>query len=158
VSTAPPTRGSHWAGLAGCGRDFLIGAVLLYGYVYTAYKYGNPLFGRNDFFHYQEIILHPLDLAAAPAPFVLRQIPAIVASAFYRLGFHFDTAAVIDSIGLDEGEKRRFFAMILSNGLAVCLSFTVLAGYLRSKLAQDNIVIRWHSLASSPVGSTSPAQ
>jgi hypothetical protein len=121
-------------------RDFLIGVILLYGYVYTAYKYGNPLFGRNDFFRYQDIILHPLDLSAAPAPFVLRQIPAIVASGFYRLGFHFDTAAVIDSVGLDEGEKRRFFAMILSNGLAVCLSFTVLAGYLRIKLAQDNIV------------------
>jgi hypothetical protein len=70
-------RGSHWAMSAGCaGRDFLIGAILLYGYVYTAYKYGNPLFGRNDFFRYQEIILHPLDLSAAPAPFVLRQIPS----------------------------------------------------------------------------------
>jgi hypothetical protein len=43
-------------------------------------------------------------------------------------------------IGFDEGEKRRFFAMILSNGLAVCLSFTVLAGYLRKKLATDNII------------------
>lgn len=30
--------------------------------------------------------------------------------------------------------------MILSNGLAVCLSFTVLAGYLRKKLATDNII------------------
>jgi len=133
-------RGSHWAGMARCGRDFLIGTILLYGYVYTAYKYGNPLFGRNDFLRYQEIILHPLDFAAAPAPFVLRQIPAIVASALYRLGFYFDTAATIDSIGLDDGAKRRFFAMILSNGLAVCLSFTILAGFLRNKLRQDNIV------------------
>ena len=48
----------------------------------------------------------------------LRQIPAIVASVFYHFGFYFDTAAVIDSIGFDEAEKRRFFAMILSNGLA----------------------------------------
>jgi hypothetical protein len=140
VSTPTPARNWHWPGLAVCTRDFLIGAVLLYGYVYTAYKYGNPLFGRNDFFRYQEIILHPFDLSAAPAPFVLRQIPAAVASAFYRIGFYFDTAATIDSIGLDDGAKRRFFAMILSNGLAVCLSFTVLAGYLRNRLNQDNIV------------------
>jgi hypothetical protein len=140
VSTPTPARNWHWAGLAVCTRDFLIGAILLYGYVYTAYKYGNPLFGRNDFFRYQEIILHPFDLSAAPAPFVLRQIPAAVASAFYRLGFYFDTAATIDPIGLDDGAKRRFFAMILSNGLAVCLSFTVLAGYLRNRLNQDNIV------------------
>ena len=141
MSTPPALRGSHWDISAGrAGRDFLVGAILLYGYVYTAYKYGNPLFGRNDFFRYQEIILHPLDLSAAPAPFVLRQIPAIIASAFYRLGFHFDTAGTIDLIGLDEGGKRRFLAMILSNGLAVCLSFTVLASYMRYKLAQDSIV------------------
>lgn len=140
MSTPPPVRGSPWVSVARCGRDFLIGGALVYGYVYTAYKYGNPLLGRNDFFRYEQMILHPFDLSAAPAPFVMRQIPALVASAFYRLGFYFDTAAVIDSIGFDEGGKRRFFAMILSNGLAVCLSFTVLAGYLRNKLAQDNII------------------
>src|SRR5690349_5287712 len=49
AAVSATTRGPHWARVAGCGRDFLIGAVLLYGYVYTAYKYGNPLFGRNDF-------------------------------------------------------------------------------------------------------------
>jgi hypothetical protein len=84
--------------------------------------------------------LHPFDLSAAPAPFALRQIPAVVASAFYRLGFHLDTATVVDSIGFDDAAKRRFFAMILSNGLAVCLSFTVLAGYLRRKLGTDEII------------------
>ncbi len=58
---------------------------------------------------------------------------------FYRLGFHGDTAAVIDTIGLDAETTRRFFAMILSNALAVCLGFTVLAGYLRTKLATDGL-------------------
>jgi hypothetical protein len=133
-------RGSHLRTVTYGARDFLLGAILLYGYVYTAYKYGDPLLGRNDFFRYQQIILHPFDLSAAPAPFVLRQIPAVVASLFYGLGVHFDTATVIDSIGADEGTKRRFLAMILSNGLAVCLSFTILVGYLRRKLATDNIV------------------
>lgn len=71
---------------------------------------------------------------------MLRQIPATVAAAFYRLGFHFDTLAVVDLIGLDEPAKRRLFAMILSNGLAVCLGFTVLAGYLRRKLSADNLI------------------
>jgi hypothetical protein len=52
--------------------------------------------------------LHPFDLSAAPAPFVLRQIPAIVASAFYQLGFQVDTAATIDLIGLDDGESAVF--------------------------------------------------
>src|SRR5438105_4295902 len=122
------------------GRDFIIGLTLLYGYVYTAYKYGNPFFGRNDFFRYQIMVAHPFDFSATPAPFVLRKIPTIVASVFYRLGFHGDTAAVIDTIGLDDETKRRFFAMILSNALAVCLSFTVLAGFLRAKLATDGLI------------------
>lgn len=133
-------RGERLTAIVCGSRDFLIGVILLYGYVYTAYKYGNPYLGRNDFLRYEQIILHPFDLTAVPAPFVLRQIPAIVASVFYSFGFHFDTAAVIDSIGFDEAEKRRFFAMILSNGLAVCLSFAVLAGYLRRKLATDDIM------------------
>lgn len=127
-------------GLARGSRDFLIGVILLYGYIYTAYKYGNPLFGRNDFFHYQQIILHPLDLSVAPAPFVLRQFPAIVASLFYHFGVHLDTAATIDAIGLDDVTKRCFLAMILSNAVAVCVSFTVLTGYLRNKLATDSMI------------------
>jgi hypothetical protein len=61
-----------------------------------------------------------------------------VASVFYRLGAHYDTAAVFDSIGIET--KRQFFAMILSNGLAVCLAFAIAAGYVRSKLSKDNIV------------------
>jgi hypothetical protein len=77
-------------------------------------------------------------LSARPSSFALRQIPAAVASVFYRLGAHYDTAAVIDSIGIET--KRQFFAMILSNGLAVCLAFAIAAGYVRSKLSKDNIV------------------
>jgi hypothetical protein len=133
-------RGSYLTVAARSGRDFVLGVILLYGYVYTAYKYGNPFFGRNDFFRYETMVAHPFDLSATPAPFVLRQIPAIVASVFYRLGFHGDTAAVIDTLGLDGETKRRFFAMILSNALAVCLSFTILSGYLRTKLATDGLI------------------
>ena len=121
------------------GRDFLIGAVFLYGYVYTAYKYGNPLFGRNDFFKYKEMVGNPFNFSATTAPFVLRQIPAIVASIFYKLRVHYDTAAVVDLIGLDYDTKRRFFALILSNAFAVCLSFTILAGYLRTKVPRNNL-------------------
>ena len=121
-------------------RDFLIGAVFLYGYVYAAYKFGNPLFGRNDFLHYKDMVAHPFDFSAAPAPFVLRQIPAIVAALFYKLGISYHTQAVADLIGFDDDTKRRFFAMILSNALAVCLSFTLLAGYLRDKLVRDSLL------------------
>jgi hypothetical protein len=133
-------RRSRLALLACFGCNFLVGAVLLYGYVYTAYKYGNPLFGRNDFFRYKEMIAHPFDFSVVPAPFVLRQIPTIVASVFYGLGAHLDTAATVDAIGFDDDTKRRFLAMILSNGLAVCASFAVLSSYFRAKLVSDSII------------------
>jgi hypothetical protein len=133
-------RRSFFACAAYTGRDFLLGAILVYGYVYTAYKYGNPLLGRNDFFKYKAMIVRPLDFSVTTAPFVLRQIPAVVASLFYRLGAHYNTPAVIDAIGTDDETKRQFFAMILSNGLAVCLAFAVIASYVRSKLPADNIV------------------
>jgi hypothetical protein len=121
-------------------RDVLVGAILFYGFVYTAYKYGNPLFGRNDFFKYKQMVASPFDLSATIAPFVMRQIPAIVASVFYRLGLHYDTKTVVDLIGMDADTKRRFLALILSNSLAVWMSFTILAGYLRRKLATDSVV------------------
>jgi hypothetical protein len=129
----------HLIALAYTVRDLLIGAIFLYGYVYSAYKHGNPLFGQNDFFRYKEMVGSPFDFSATTAPFVLRQIPAVVASAFYNLGFHYDTKAVVDLIGLDDDTKRRFFGLVLSNGLAVCLSFAVLAGYLRIKLSRDSL-------------------
>jgi hypothetical protein len=121
-------------------RDLLIGVIFLYGFVYSAYKFGNPLFGRNDFFKYKEMVANPFDFSATTAPFVLRQIPAIVAAAFYKLGMHYDTAAVVDLIGFDRDTKRRFLALIVSNALAVCLSFSILAGYLRAKLARNSLL------------------
>jgi hypothetical protein len=131
---------SHSSIAAYAAMDFLLCAVFVYGYIYTAYKYGNPLFGRNDFFKYKEIVGDPFDYSATTAPFVLRQIPGIVASIFYKLGVHYDTKTVTDLIGMDADTKRRFLALILSNALAVCLSFTILAGYLRRKLTRTGIL------------------
>jgi hypothetical protein len=122
-------------------RDFAIGALFLYGYVYTAYKYGNPLFGRNDFFDYKEMVGDPFNFSGSTvAPFILRQIPTTVASFLYNLGVRYDTAAVIDLIGVDRDTKRQFLALILSSGLAVCLSFTILAGYLRTKSCKTGMI------------------
>lgn len=130
----------HLISLAYVARDFAIGVIFVYGYIYTAYKYGNPLFGRNDFFKYQAMIGSPFDFSATTAPFVLRQIPAIVAAGFYKLGLHYDTMAVVDLIGFDRDTKRRFLALIMSNGLAVCLSFAMLCHYLRTKLPTFGVV------------------
>jgi hypothetical protein len=116
--------------------DVLIGTILLYGYVYSAYKYANPFTGQNDFFSYKEMVVRPFDLSVTNAPFVLRQIPAIVAFAFYKLGVYYNTAATVDLINLDSDTKRLFFALILSNSFAICLSLTILSAYLRAKLTR----------------------
>ena len=113
--------------------DFLLGVILLYGYVYSSYKLGNPLFGRNDFFKYALMIGRPFDYSATTAPFVLRQIPTIIASLFYKSGVHYNTSTTAALLAFDEDAKRRFLSLILSNGLAVCLSFAILSGYLRTK-------------------------
>lgn len=123
----------HWISLVTIAQDFAIGVILIYGYIYTAYKFGDPLLGRNDFFKYKEMVAAPFDFSATTAPFVLRQIPTAVAAAFYKLGLSYDTTAVVDLIGFDRDTKRRYLALIASNGLAVCLSFTVLCHYLRLK-------------------------
>lgn len=130
----------HLKLLAYAARDFAIAALFVYGYIYTAHKYGNPWFGRNDFFKYKEMIGNPFDFSATTAPFVLRQIPAIVAAGIYKLGLHYDTMAVVDLVGFDRDTKRRFLALIVSNGLAVCLSFAALCHYLRTKLPTFGVV------------------
>lgn len=124
----------------GAVRDFLGAAIFVYGFVHASYKLGDPSFGGNDFYKYKDMVGHPFDFSAAPAPFVLRQITTIVASSFYELGFHYDSPATIDSLGFDQDTKRRFFSLILSNGLAVCLSIAILSTYLRTKLAKYGIV------------------
>jgi len=112
-------------------RDLIVSAVFVYGYVYTSYKMSNPNFGGADFFHYKDMIGRPFDFSATQAPFVLRQTSALIATIFYRLGLHYDTATAIGLIGLDADTRMRFLALVLSNGVAVCLTLVLLAGYLR---------------------------
>jgi len=114
-------------------RNAALAAMFVYGYVYTYVKLGNPYFGRNDFFRYMEMIGRPFDFAATRAPFVLRQIPSLLATVFYRLGAHYDGDTVTTLVGLDDDTRRRFMALVLSNAVAVCLCLATLATYLRCK-------------------------
>jgi hypothetical protein len=127
------------ATVGGGARDFLCAAIFVYGFVHASYKLGNPSFGGDDFYKYKDMVGHPFDFSAAPAPFVLRQITTVVASLFYELGFHYNSAATVDSLGFDQDTKRRFFSLILSNALAVCLTIAILSTYLRTKLAKYGI-------------------
>jgi hypothetical protein len=113
--------------------DLLFGALLVYGYVYAAYKGFYPSLGHTDFFKYQAMVGRPFDFSATDAPFVLRQTTTVIASIFYEAGAHYDTVAAIDAFNADQDLKRRLLALVLSNGIAVCVAFAILSTYLRTK-------------------------
>jgi hypothetical protein len=123
-------------------RDALLVFVALFGYVYYCYKFGSPELGNNDFYRYKGIVERPFDFDAAPAPFVLRQLPAAIAHLFYVFGIFYDTKTNLDIIFPgDVATKRICFALILSNALAAGLSFLISLYYIRKKTLNNNIVI-----------------
>jgi hypothetical protein len=131
-------------------RDLLLGFIAIFGYLYYCYKFGSPNLGNNDFYRYQEMVRHPFDLTATPAPFVLRQVPTFVAYLFYKLGIFYDTRTNLDVILPDLPDaietKKIFFALILSNALAVALSFAVALSYIRRKTLNNDILISFSYL------------
>lgn len=105
--------------------NLFICIVLTYGALYAAYRYGVPdLGGSRDFFKYEKMIDAPLDWGAVEAPFVLRQLPTLVARGLLETGFYYPTVV---SFSYFEGFKgpetqHRFFALIVSNYFAVLLA------------------------------------
>jgi hypothetical protein len=123
-------------------RDALLVFIALFGYVYYCYKFGSPDLGNNDFYQYKGMVERPFDADAAPAPFVLRQLPAAVAHLFYVLGIFYDTKTNLDTIFPgDVATKRIVFALILSNALAAGISFLISLHYIRKKTCNNNIII-----------------
>lgn len=59
------------------GRVLLL-VLASYGLFYFSYKYYIPWYGGNDFAEYYHIYLVPLNLHVEPAPFVCRQISAVL--------------------------------------------------------------------------------
>ena len=120
----------------------MLGFIALTGYIYYSYKFGSPDLGNNDFYRYKEMVEHPLDLSAVPAPFVLRQIPTFVAHLFYVFGIFYDTKTNLDFIvPTDDTTKRIFFALILSNAVAVGVSIVISMHYIRKRALNNDVII-----------------
>ena len=105
--------------------NLFMACVLTYGALYAAYRYGVPdLGGSRDFFKYEEMIDAPLDWRAVEAPFVLRQLPTLVARGILETGFYYPTVVSFSYFEGFEGPstQHRFFALIVSNYLAVLLA------------------------------------
>ena len=63
-----------------------------YGLLYFSYKYYVPWSGGHDFTSYYKMYLSPFDFTAAPAPFIYRQLSAIVTHLVYAAGIYYPNA------------------------------------------------------------------
>jgi hypothetical protein len=94
------------------------------GLFYFAYKFYQPTYGGTDYFHYYRAYLHPLDLSVTEAPFVYRQVSAVLTNLVYRFGPYYDTQIFYSNPQFDQ---RVFFAAMLTNYLALGLCAAVTA-------------------------------
>ena len=133
ASRAPPASGaarlrSAWpfAGLARFAARFGGYLLLSSGLFWFAYKFYQPAYGGTDYFKYYPTYLHPLDLRVAPAPFVYRQLSAVVTNLVYRFGPYYDPQIFFSRPGYDQ---HVFFAAMLTNylALAACAAVTAVA-------------------------------
>ena len=123
-------------------RDALLGIIALSGYIYFCYKFGSPDLGNNDFYRYEAMVEHPFDLAATTAPFVLRQLPTIVAHVLYVSDIFYDTRTNLDVLlPGDDATKRIFFALILSNALAVWISLVISLQFIRKRTRNNDVLV-----------------
>jgi hypothetical protein len=123
-------------------RDALLVFIALSGYLYYCYKFGSPNLGNNDFYRYKEMVEHPFDLSVVPAPFVLRQIPTLVADIFNLLGVSYDTQTNFDLLRpADTDAKRIFFDLILSNSIAAGTAIVVSMDFIRKQTSNNGITI-----------------
>ncbi len=125
----------------GLGRlAFLI--VASYGLLYFSYKNYDPASGGTDFFSYYPMYEHPLDFSATKAPFVFRQLSALVTHTVYAIGIYYPNDIRLHNPAYDQ---RLFFAAIFSNYLCLIAASWV-AG-----LAVE-ILIRTNSFAFPAMG------
>src|SRR4249920_3256529 len=105
--------------------SILRGGVLLlasYGLFYFSYKYYVPI--QADFYRYYPMYQRPLDFTAATAPFVYRQVSAVITHALYLTGiFYPEDIAFADP----EIDQRMFSSALLANYLGLLLA-AMLAG------------------------------
>ncbi|SNS19110.1 hypothetical protein [Antarctobacter heliothermus] len=101
------------------GARSLIYLFAFFPLFYLAYKFHIPDFGGKDYAHYHAMYLHPLDFSVADAPWVLRQIQAVIVNLLYEAGFDYDTDIAFSATGYERGV---FFSALPVNYLSVTLT------------------------------------
>lgn len=102
-----------------------------YGLLYYSYKFERPWPGSNDYYsNYYFMYLSPLDLHAAPAPFVCRQISAVLTHLVLRSHIYFRNKIAIPG----KYDPHVLFAAMLTNWV-----FLILAAWLAGLIAEEEI-------------------
>ena len=96
--------------------------LLAFPLFYFVLKFGNPLFGTNDFFQYYNLY-KDFDIAATDSPFNMRLISSFIIYCMYKSGLHYNTATAFDVFSLD---KAVYFNAVLFNYLCVITTSTIL--------------------------------
>lgn len=115
-------------------KDLTIIILLSYGLLHTSYKYGLPDLANRDFYRYNKMIDAPLDMQATEAHFVLRQVPTYVAYLLKQAGVYYANPEIAfrsSQYYKTENDQRNFFALILSNYLALAAGLLIIVTYLR---------------------------
>lgn len=90
-----------------------------YGILYFSYKYYTPEQGGNDFFEYYQMYLNPLDFSQARAPFIYRQVSAVLTHLVYAAGIHYPNEIAFNNSNYSQ---QLFFSALFSNYIALLLT------------------------------------
>lgn len=101
---------------------FVLFTLLAFPSFYFVYKFGNPMYGTNDFFSYYKLYLN-WDIQHVEAPFNMRLLSSFFVYLLNQTGLYYDTACAFDQFGLD---KQVFFNAIFFNYICIVATCVVL--------------------------------
>jgi hypothetical protein len=101
---------------------FAILGLMSYGLLYFSYKYYIPWYGGSDFIEYYKMYVSPLDFSAAHAPWVYRQLSAILTHAVYKSGLYYNDVISFHDQAYDQ---HILFAALLTNFVCLLLTATI---------------------------------
>ena len=131
LASAPSRRYGRLAGAVTLLQRLATYLLLSSGLFYFTYKFYQPTYGGTDYFRYYLAYLHPLNLHATVAPFVYRQVSAVLTNLVYRFGPYYETQIFYSNPRFDQ---HVFFAALLTNYLALAACAAVAAATLRKPL------------------------
>jgi hypothetical protein len=105
--------------------------VASYGLFYFSYKYETPWSGAYDYYHYYYMYLSPLNPHAATAPWIFRQISAVVTHLVLKSGIYYPNDIQFQDARYDQ---HVFFAALFTNWI-----FLVLAAWVAGLIAEHEL-------------------